>query len=103
MENEKDTIEEVNDMPVTEMTETTETVPEPAKTTADDEPEAVLTPNDIDRMVNEAEERGYLRGRNEAVEALMNRPARQKPTEPDDDDGDDPVMILREMRRSVWD
>ncbi len=100
MENEKDTIEDVNDMPAEEITETT---PEPAETTAEDEPEAVLTPNDIDRMVNEAEERGYLRGRNEAVEALMNRPARQKPTDPDDDDGDDPVMILREMRRSVWD
>ncbi|MDE5647944.1 MAG: hypothetical protein K2L69_09745 [Muribaculaceae bacterium] len=100
MENEKDTIEEVNDMPAEEITETT---PEPAETTAEDEPEAVLTPNDIDRMINEAEERGYLRGRNEAVEALMNRPARQKPTDPDDDDGDDPVMILREMRRSVWD
>lgn len=100
MENEKDTIEEVNDMPAEEITETT---PEPAETTAEDEPKAVLTPNDIDRMVNEAEERGYLRGRNEAVEALMNRPARQKPTDPDDDDGDDPVMILREMRRSVWD
>ena len=100
MENEKDTIEDVNDMPAEEITETT---PEPAETTAEDEPEAVLPPNDIDRMVNEAEARGYLRGRNEAVEALMNRPARQKPTDPDDDDGDDPVMILREMRRSVWD
>lgn len=56
------------------------------------------------RLVNEAEERGYLRGRNEAVDVLMERPDHEAAARmPEIQDEEDPVMILRQMRRSVWD
>lgn len=35
---------------------------------------AMLTADDIGRMLAEAEQRGYLRGRNERAEAMINRP-----------------------------
>lgn len=107
MENDKMEIDETaaaTAEPTTEPEAVTEAVAEePAATATEDEPTAVLTPEELDRLVSEAEERGYLRGRNEAVETLMNRPGHRKPAETEDDDGDDAVMILREMRRSVWD
>lgn len=56
---------------------------------------------DIDRLIAEAEARGYERGRTEGIEAWMNEgrrgrtPRREEPTESE-------VMILNNMRRSVW-
>lgn len=56
------------------------------------EPET-LTP-DIDRLIAEAEERGYRRGREEAGEEA---PAEQEPA-------DEPeILILAHQRRSIWD
>lgn len=107
MENDKTEIDETATATMEPTTEpeavTEEAAEEPAATATEDEPTAVLTPEELDRLVNEAEERGYLRGRNEAVETLMNRPSHRKPAEAEEDDGEDAVMILREMRRSVWD
>lgn len=56
---------------------------------------------DIDRLIAEAEARGYERGRTEGIEAWMNEgrksrtPRREEPAESE-------VMILNNMRRSVW-
>ena len=62
--------------------------------------------SEIEALVAEAEERGYLRGRNESIERLMRRPGilEQEPwqreayiqpeTEP---------MILNNLRVSIWD
>lgn len=62
--------------------------------------------SEIEALVAEAEERGYLRGRNESIERLMRRPGilEQEPwqreayiqpeTEP---------MILNNPRVSIWD
>lgn len=97
MENEMDA--------VTELTEVTQevTAETPATAVTEEQPREELTPDVVERMVKDAEERGYLRGRNEAVDALMERPGCGKLSEcTDEDDGEDAVMILREMRRSVW-
>ncbi len=76
---------------------------EPTETTTE-EPEPILTHEEMKRLVNEAEERGYLRGRNEAVDVLMERPDHEAAARmPEIQDEEDPVMILRQMRRSVWD
>ncbi len=98
MENEKDVVAEDTEM-------TQEVTAEVTENEVTDEPTEVLTPEMVEQMVRDAEERGYLKGRNEAVEALMDRPGYGgKPTEgADEDDGEDAMMILREMRRSVWD
>lgn len=60
-------------------------------------------PPDIDRLIAEAELRGYMRGRNERIEQLMH------PVESPADDGVDPdpdrpseVLILNNLRESVW-
>lgn len=56
---------------------------------------------DIDMLIAEAEARGYERGRTEGIEAWMNEgrrsrtPRREEPAESE-------VMILNNMRRSVW-
>ncbi len=103
MENDKTEIDETAAATAEPTTEPEAVAEEPAATATEDEPRGVLTPEELDCLVSEAEERGYLRGRNEAVETLMNRPGHRKPAESEDDDGEDAVMILREMRRSVWD
>ncbi len=49
---------------------------------------------DIDRLIAEAEERGYRRGREEAGQV---EPAEQEPA-------DEPeILILAHRRRSIWD
>lgn len=60
---------------------------------------------DVDRLVAEAEERGYLRGRNERIEELMKRPGVFEPSAEERSGGDrqkPEVMILNNMRHSVW-
>ena len=97
MENEMDLVPESTEVPQEVTAET------PATAVAEEEPTEALTPEMVDQMVRDAENRGYLRGRNEAVDARMESPGRGKRPEcADDDDGEDAVMILREMRRSVW-
>ena len=58
---------------------------------------------DMEQLIAEAEHRGYLRGRNEAVAIEMQRPAQWEnetklPAMPDSES-----LILNNMRRSVWD
>lgn len=58
---------------------------------------------DIEARIAEAEERGYLRGRNERIEELMKEPgsAGETPTlQPGDELAE--VLILNNLRPSVW-
>lgn len=53
----------------------------------------------IEQLIAQAEQRGYLRGRNENIEALMHQsdtPARDEP-QPSSE-----IMILNNLRPSVW-
>lgn len=60
----------------------------------------VRTEAEVERLIAEAEARGYERGRNENIEAWMNegRVGRQN----DHEVAENEVMILNNMRRSVW-
>ena len=56
---------------------------------------------DVDALVNEAEERGYLRGRNEQIEVKMREPSQWQSAR----STRKPVVettILNHPRRSVW-
>lgn len=77
-------------------------------------PETVLEDHmeDISAMISEAEERGYLRGRNEVIEQMMQQPPlfsnqarinlQQERTTPYDED--DPTRdFLAHIRPQVWD
>lgn len=56
---------------------------------------------DIEALIAEAEARGYERGRNEGIEAWMNEGRRGRVAEPAPA-AECEVMILNNMRRSVW-
>lgn len=61
-----------------------------------------------DTMLQEAEQRGYLRGLNEAAEQRLNAPAlyEQLPPSPPPSGGDNPspdTEFFPEARRSIWD
>lgn len=71
---------------------------------ADDSKEPVasgVTESEVERLIAEAEARGYERGRNENIEAWMNegRSGRQNASH---EVAENEVMILNNMRRSVW-
>lgn len=55
---------------------------------------------DIEALIAEAEARGYERGRNEGIEAWMNEGRRGGVAAPPAAESE--VMILNNMRRSVW-
>lgn len=58
----------------------------------------------IQALIDEAENRGYLRGRNESIEALMQPAAGQgQPTEIPDADAMSEPLILNHIRPSIWD
>lgn len=61
----------------------------------------VRTKAEVERLIAEAEARGYERGRNENIEAWMNegRAGRQNASH---EVAENEVMILNNMRRSVW-
>lgn len=61
----------------------------------------VRTEAEVERLIAEAEARGYERGRNENIEAWMNegRSGRQNASH---EVAENEVMILNNMRRSVW-
>lgn len=61
--------------------------------------------NEVAKLIEEAESRGYLRGRNERIEELMSAPGMYCPQGIDEryDPGLPPTEILTNMRRSVWD
>lgn len=60
-----------------------------------------VTEAEVERLIAEAEARGYERGRNENIEAWMNegRAGRQNASH---EVAENEVMILNNMRRSVW-
>lgn len=65
-------------------------------------------PPEMEKLLAEAEERGYLRGRNESIGRLMREPgALERPLaqeEPGSSDrGDGSPMILSNPRVSIWD
>ena len=56
--------------------------------------------SELERRIAEAEERGYLRGRNERIEELMKgRPGMRQDVCRDGTEG---LPILRKIRESVW-
>lgn len=59
------------------------------------------------RQLAEAEQRGYLRGRNESIEQLMREPAPLErpsaPSRPEPESGESVPMILNNPRVSIWD
>lgn len=61
----------------------------------------VRTEAEVERLIAEAEARGYERGRNENIEAWMNegRTGRQNASH---EVVENEIMILNNMRRSVW-
>lgn len=86
------------------VTETEEQVmPEEAETAigegtaAPPEPEEAV---DVEALIAEAEARGYERGRNEKIEAWMNEGRNGRPAVPAAHESE--VMILNNMRKSVW-
>lgn len=65
---------------------------------------------DMEAMLAEAEQRGYMRGRNERIEELMNEPAPfarqsspQRAAEPADPPSTSEPLILNNPRVSIWD
>lgn len=75
-----------------------------AQDDADDSEEPVasgVTEAEVERLIAEAEARGYERGRNENIEAWMNegRTGRQNASH---EVVENEIMILNNMRRSVW-
>lgn len=78
---------------------------------AEPTPEAI-TPDDLARAVAEAEQRGYLRGRNESISQSMRRNGIWEQPHHSEDatqpapssaDGDDDPVLLRRIRPSIWD
>lgn len=69
-------------------------------------PAADPTP-DIDRLIAEAEQRGYLRGRNEAIEETMASPALWENTRltraREMEEPDPASLFLSRLRPDVWD
>jgi len=84
------------------------TTPEPPETPTEETTDKTVRP-DTEALIAEAEQRGYLRGRNEALAESRNEPGLwQMASVPDDFDSNSDssrhsVTILREIRPSVWD
>lgn len=76
--------------------ETSESRPEPEKRVTDEE---------LAKLIEEAEQRGYLRGLNRNASELFNRPVVGDQAQTDDNDlfPEGEVLILKNLRRSVWD
>lgn len=106
-ENRPDTPEPTTEKPAPEPEP--EAPEEPAETEAEApekpaETEKAPTPEEIARMIAEAEQRGYLRGRNEQIERLMEAPTGYEA------EGAGEIsrisgepMILGSIRPSIWD
>lgn len=79
--------------------------PEEAETeAAPEEAPAAPTPEEIEQMVAEAEQRGYLRGRNEQIEQLMEAPTGyETETLGEGAHLKGEPMILGNLKPSIWD
>ncbi len=90
------------DVPDTPTTETPDTSPEEtdaAQSPDGDEPEL-----DLDALIEEAEHRGYLRGRNEAIGQVKRRLAQwEVPRVPESDSTTSTPTILANLPTSIWD
>lgn len=72
--------------------------PSPDIETADNPPS-----DELERMLAEAEERGYKRGRNESIARLMEHPEQVDPELTGTPSGSDPeILILANIRPSIW-
>ena len=60
---------------------------------------------DVEALIAEAEQRGYMRGRKERIEELMGEPGLLEPESRGAACGEEPdgVEILRNRRVSIWD
>jgi len=59
---------------------------------------------DMERLLAEAEERGYTRGRNERITELMEHPSQADPSLHDTPPCGEPrILILDNIRPSIWD
>ena len=69
--------------------------------------DSTATDDSFLRQLAEAEQRGYLRGRNESIEQLMREPAPLErpsaPLRPAAESGESAPMILNNPRVSIWD
>lgn len=94
---------DVETTPDAEIIEESETIPETLPT---DEVEETTPQPDIATLIAEAEERGYLRGRNEKIAMEMRSPAlwetMREPDNKPDHEKPQP-LILNHLRPSVWD
>ena len=91
----------VNDSNTAEDTPTPEQAQQPEQ---EQEPTSQPEQPDIDTLIREAEERGYLRGRNEQIALAMKQPAHwESPGRPEKAETEPVPTILANMRRSVWD
>lgn len=65
--------------------------------------DGATSPEEVERLVAEAEARGYERGRNAGIEAWINESRSALPHSREKPDCESEIMILNNMRRSVWD
>ena len=81
--------------PVDDSTPSTNTTEAPAAT----------SPDDIQQLIAEAEERGYLRGRNENIANLMQAPPDALPDvdSPTDTATSGHILILNNLKPGIWD
>ena len=87
--------------------EATEEAPAPAEAPESHESKETPEAPDIEALLAEAEQRGYLRGRNEAIEASMHTPAlleNGRLTRARALEAPDPAsLFLSRIRPGVWD
>lgn len=82
----------------------TELEPQPNDQLPADDTVETDTVNDLRQLIAQAEERGYLRGRNESIARLMERPSASDPSLPDISTAGCPqTLILNNIRPSIWD
>ena len=69
------------------------------------EEKSAMTAAEMEAKIAEAEHRGYLRGLNERAERLMQRPTvgEANSEKKAEYHTDDEVMILNNIRKSIWD
>lgn len=78
------------------------TVPQPA--TDVEAPATEPSQDSLDTLLAEAEQRGYLRGRNESIHELMTSPhggGDTSASQPVADEAE--ILILNNIRPSIWD
>lgn len=63
----------------------------------------MVAKEEVEKMLKEAEERGYLRGKNEQIEKIMEKPSifSQQPFSEESGDISE-LLILKKLRKSKW-